>query len=65
MRVWTTSQEQFEEWRMALAPLPLVNVHAMDRARAWLDNNMSELSGSEDQVEQRGSKPTFRFDGSV
>ena len=63
MRIWTTSQEQFEAWRKALAPLPLVNVHAMDRARLWLDNHMSELPGAVDEGEQKGSKKTF--DGSV
>jgi hypothetical protein len=63
MRIWTTSQEQFEAWRKALAPLPLLNVHAMDRARLWLDNRMSELPGPEDEVEQKGSKKVF--DGSV
>ena len=63
MRIWTTSQEQFEAWRKALAPLPLVNVHAMDRARLWLDNHMSELPGAVDEVEQKRSKKTF--DGSV
>jgi len=67
MRVWATSRAQFEEWRTALAPLPLVNVHAMDRARSWLDSHMSELRGLEDQLEdeaeQRRSKKLF--DGSV
>ena len=67
MRVWATSRAQFEEWRAALAPLPLVNVHAMDRARSWLDSHMSELRGLEDQLEdeaeQRRSKKSF--DGSV
>ena len=65
MRIWTTSQEQFVAWRKALAPLPLVNVHAMDRARLWLDNHMSELPGAVDELEgeQKGSKKTF--DGSV
>ena len=63
MRIWTTSQEQFVAWRKALAPLPLVNVHAMDRARLWLDNHMSELPGAVDEVEQKRSKKTF--DGSV
>ena len=67
MRVWATSRAQFEEWRTALAPLPLVNVHAMDRARSWLDSHMSELRGLEDQLEdeaeQRRSKKSF--DGSV
>jgi len=48
MRVWATSQEQFEEWRMALAPLPLTEGSAMDRARAWLEHRISELPVSED-----------------
>ena len=63
MRVWTTSQEQFEEWRTALAPLPFTDGSAMDRARAWLDNHISELPGSEppnpEDLEQKSSKKTF------
>ena len=47
LRVWATSQEQFEEWRMALAPLPLTDGSPMDRARAWLEHRISELPGSE------------------
>jgi|TARA_B110001469_G_C9520238_1_gene258976 hypothetical protein len=31
-------QEQFQEWRMALAPLPLTEDGVMDRARAWLEH---------------------------
>jgi len=62
MRVWTTSQEQFEEWRTALAPLPFTDGSAMDRARAWLDNHISELPGPEDptpeDLEQKSSKKT-------
>ena len=56
MQVWATSQEEFEEWRMALAPLPLTEGNAMDRARAWLEHSISELP--EDENDQDGSKRT-------
>ena len=55
LRVWATSQDQYDEWRMALAPLPLTDGSAVDRARAWLENRIIELPESANEVEHTGS----------
>jgi hypothetical protein len=51
LRAWATTQNEFDEWRQALAPLPLTEGSAMDRARAWLEHHISELPPSEEEEE--------------